>query len=142
MIKLLRFIALFLSAVTGCIILLGLSVYVVSATVNTYQYHFGFDQADWLAMGQAASYSLEPGVVNGRKFMIPDLVAHHLRSGMSRTAVYNLLGPPEQTLMLDSTTGRPRVLLEYGIYKETSYNSYLDVEFVQGRMTRAWDTRP
>jgi hypothetical protein len=64
--------------------------------LRTYQYHFGFDQQDWLE----TSTGLNTGTINPqhnpRESMVKDVMEHHLKPGMSAAAVKALLGPPDE----------------------------------------------
>lgn len=67
---------------------------------DRYNYHYGFNQQDWLITGQLLRSDQEDrgilGTSNARESMVQDVMAHHLRVGMTRAQVVAVLGPPEK----------------------------------------------
>jgi hypothetical protein len=79
--------------IVGSIVALVVVLLGADAVVDTYRYHFGFDSENWISMREPED-RIRPDV-NWRSPMIPDLLAHHPKVGMSVQEVVQLLGQPE-----------------------------------------------
>ncbi|UOQ96182.1 hypothetical protein MUN81_13050 [Hymenobacter sp. 5317J-9] len=86
---------LLLGGTVFSMLILGLLVLVGQ---RSYEYNYGFDQERWLATGQqlGRNHGDEGLQGNPRESMVADVMAHHLRVGMTRVQVLAVLGPAER----------------------------------------------
>jgi hypothetical protein len=92
----LRLLIVTLGSLVAAVLLLVL----VLALKRNYDYHVGFDQQKWLETGEVLrSAKVDKGTLlanNPRESMADDVMAHHLKLGMTRAQVLALLGPAER----------------------------------------------
>ncbi|MCB2411166.1 hypothetical protein [Hymenobacter lucidus] len=88
--------------ISGGVILALLTVIVLGVTYGepSEEYEQVFNQKLWLSTGQVLRSDKQERVQvslnNPRERMVSDVMAHHLRVGISRGQVVALLGPPEK----------------------------------------------
>ena len=90
-----------LVGLAGFVVALVLLVLIPFALWRTYQYHFGFDQQEWLETATGLNTGTINPQHNPRERMVKDVMAHHLKPGMSAAAVKALLGPPDGYIVHD-----------------------------------------
>lgn len=62
----------------------------------TYNYQYGYDRQEWLNTPRLLQEPSRSPQDNPREHMVEDVMAHSLQPGMSRQAVIQELGPPEE----------------------------------------------
>lgn len=85
--------------ITGmCIIAVPISFVLLIGVKRIYEYQWGFDQQVWFKTGKMLHTinGVAINTNNPRENMVSDLMAHHLKPGMTRRQVLALLGPAER----------------------------------------------
>lgn len=147
MLSFIRFIAL---TTGGLTLLIGLAL--AGAWLrDTYKFHYGFDQPEWATLSTANQGLLLQADGNERAAMVPDLLAHYLHVGMTRSAVRQLLGDPdEHYLASDSltapTTSAQHLMYQYQTARFTQYGEserfYIELQFTRDRLTHIKNVAP
>ncbi|MGI4760926.1 MAG: hypothetical protein ACRYF0_09485 [Janthinobacterium lividum] len=131
-------------------LLIGLAL-VGAKLRDTYKYHYGFDQQEWSTLSIANQTRLQQDDKNERAAMVPDLLAHYLHVGMTRPAVRQLLGEPDEHYLASDSltapaTSEQHLTYQYQTYLATQYGEsdrfYIELQFTDDRLTHIKNVAP